>query len=194
MLLGVSVRDAGTLVVRDSGMDATEHIVSLRDHFAQYHNHKESMAWFGAAFIYTAQAFVWTQTPHGVAGWPWADGLIRPVLSLLVFALGYLFVVWQLKARQTAAAIVNACVTVEVMVASGMEVDSTPTSGLRASSLRVLTWGASRDEPSAYMLPRTVRQRMARPRGAGFAGALTVIPMFLGVVGALGALFVAIAR
>lgn len=169
-------------------MDAQiTYVVSLRNHFAAYHNHKEMMAWLGTAFVYAAQFGIWTAKPTDSSiVWLLPEQWVRLVLSLFAFSLGYLFVTWQLRHREMAGAIVNGCLKVEIAAVAGEAIDIQPKGGKRATKQYLLAWWMPPGEPSAYNLPAGVRDCMDRPQGPRYAGALTVLPLVAGLLVILG--------
>jgi hypothetical protein len=81
-------------------------IISYRDYYGQYHNHKEQMAFSAAAlYLTSATALVLMDTctfKELMKGMP----LIAISLSAV---LAFIFICWQLENRILAAAIVKAC-------------------------------------------------------------------------------------
>ena len=83
-----------------------ESLRSIRDHYAEYHHHKEVMG-YGAAVLYlTAAAALILASDHDHAVEQRAPFL---VVASITAVFGFVFVVWQLRNRRIAAAVVEAC-------------------------------------------------------------------------------------
>lgn len=96
-----------------------ETIRSLRDYQAEYHNHKENMAWAAtgafAAGIFAIIGFIYKPSPP-LNCW----GKIALFIILVIsFLLVLIFIDAQLCARQRASKVVGACISLEFKLIRG---------------------------------------------------------------------------
>lgn len=88
-------------------LDTDDLLKSHRDYYGGYHHHKEQMA-YAATILYLSGTFWLARNARQLF-----ETDRHPVLLLLLIlvgaASGWLFVIWQLRNRQTAADIVAAC-------------------------------------------------------------------------------------
>lgn len=82
-------------------------LLSYRDYYGNYHNHKEQMG-YGAAVLFlglASAAIVQDRLPSQQSG----PGAVEIVMGVLTAGVAFLFVWWQLRRREDAADMVKAC-------------------------------------------------------------------------------------
>src|SRR5260221_397036 len=87
-------------------MEALDVIKDLRNYYASYHNHKETMA-YGATTLYVGAATVVILKGHGLF-LNIASIFILSTLLWSAFVAGHAFLIWQLNNREVAARVVSA--------------------------------------------------------------------------------------
>ena len=103
-------------------MDREELLIAHRELYAQHHNHKEQMA-YAATVLYLTGAAVLMFTDQIP---PESAKCLKIVFIIVVFIAAFAFVAWQLRQRQIANDIVEACERILARPADG-EMSPTPT-------------------------------------------------------------------
>lgn len=86
-------------------MNREELLIEHRDFYGQYHHHKEQMA-YAASVLYLAGAAALMYADMGSLG---LEKTLQITFASVVFVAAFAFVVWQLRQRQLAADVVEAC-------------------------------------------------------------------------------------
>ena len=82
-------------------------LLSYRDYYGTYHHHKEQMA-YGATVLYLSVASALILKGPAIFGNS-GPSVLEVKFLLLTIILGFLFVGWQLRNRETAADLILAC-------------------------------------------------------------------------------------
>jgi branched-subunit amino acid ABC-type transport system permease component len=149
-------------------------LLALRDHYATYHHHKEQMA-YAAATLYLAAA-----TGIAIKGpnlWqPCPSEIFRFKFVLVTTIVAYLFVAWQLRKREYAADMVQACGDLLVL----------------GTAMRLVSPDLTPASHGEHLVPAVLKEKLqeiARGRpflgGPRFSEALTYLVMFIWMIGAL---------
>jgi len=96
-------------------MDREELLIAHRDLYAQYHHHKEQMA-YAASVLYLAGAAVLMYSNAGDLD---SQKTLKIAFAIVVFLAAFAFVAWQLRQRQVAADVVEACERLLARLACG---------------------------------------------------------------------------
>jgi len=96
-------------------MDREELLIAHRDLYAQYHHHKEQMA-YAASVLYLAGAAVLMYTEPSSLG---SAKTLKLTFAVIAFVSAFGFVAWQLHQRQVAADVVEACERILARLAGG---------------------------------------------------------------------------
>lgn len=86
-------------------MNRNELLIEHRDFYGQYNHHKEQMA-YAASVLYLAGAATLMYTNMDSSS---SEKILQATFAIVVFVAAFAFVVWQLRQRQLAADVVEAC-------------------------------------------------------------------------------------
>lgn len=100
-------------------MDRDEILMAHRELYAAYHNHKEQIAYAASVLYLAGAAVLMFMDLKSFA----PERSLKFIFAAVVFVAAFVFVAWQLRQRQLAADVVEAC---ERLLAAG-EISTGPT-------------------------------------------------------------------
>lgn len=103
-------------------MDRDEILMAHRELYAVYHNHKEQIAYAASVLYLAGAAVLMFMDIESFA----QERSLKLIFAAIVFAAAFVFVAWQLRQRQLAADVVEACERLLARIAAG-EISTGPT-------------------------------------------------------------------